>query len=202
VEATVARTWHEFDAMHGPRTFVELSGVIVHAGRELPKPVFSQLGGPLPDGRFVHLEELSEFIAGSRYVLFFGRETSVYTPVWAGLAFRLETTDGKVVVVSSSGHAVTRFEIDGVGLGRAHFPSPRGPLTMGSAPTGMAGSTAGVGADDERGVDAEDALSVPAFVAAAVEATLRTTDNVLGEAFTMEPGTNERWNARPTTPLL
>src|SRR5690349_14795747 len=48
VEADVERVWYEYDEELGPRTYVALTNMSVHAGRGVKK-VFSQLGGPLPD---------------------------------------------------------------------------------------------------------------------------------------------------------
>ncbi len=65
--------------------------------------MFSQLGGPLPDGSFVQVHEFPRFTLGARYVLFFGRQASVYTPVWARLAFRIEQLDARELVLGPEG---------------------------------------------------------------------------------------------------
>lgn len=117
IEATVERVWYEYDEALGPRTFVSLKDMSVHAGRRM-KNTFSQLGGPLPDGRRLASSHLLEFTPGARYVLFFGRQATVYSPLWYNLAFRIEENAERKFVLGSDGFPVRRFDRHGVKYGR------------------------------------------------------------------------------------
>lgn len=191
VEADIARVWNEFDDRLGPRTFVELSNVVIHAGRPPSTKVFSQLGGPLPDGRIVEVKELPTFTQGARYVLFFGKEASVYTPVWARLAFRIEQVNTKSIVLGPDGTAVTRFGVEGVQFGGTHMLTTNREVSKGLSSEPFAADAAAAAPE------LKQALSGADFVAAAVEATLEVGGPV-GETFTLAPKSDVRWDQSPT----
>jgi hypothetical protein len=195
VEGQVARTWNEFDSRLGPRMFVEFSDVITHAGQPPSSNTFSQLGGPVPDGRYVVVSELPTLSAGARYVFFFGRQATAYTAIWAGLAFRLEAVAGRTVVLEPEGKPVLSF-----GLNRVEFgPSPViAPSADGSPypPTGIH-PVPQVAADVIQAV--ERAMSPSEFLLAAVEATVQA-GGPLNETYDMDPEPTERWDVRPNTP--
>jgi hypothetical protein len=110
-----------FDSRLGPRSVVSFKTVAAYAGSAPDKTTFSQLGGALPDGSWLGVSELTEFVPGKRYVLFFGAQASLYTAIWAGLAFRVEIIGGRELVLSPEGQAVLSFSSDGVQLGTTSF---------------------------------------------------------------------------------
>lgn len=193
VEADIAKVWNEVDEKLGPRTFVELSNVVVHAGRPPSTKVFSQLGGPDSEGRLVQVKELPTFTQGARYVLFFGKEASVYTPIWARLAFRIEKVNKKSIVLGPDGTAVTRFGVEGVQFGGTRLVTPNTELSKGLKAEAFAADKAAAAPELSRAVAAAD------FVAAAVEATLEV-GGPLGETFTLAPKSDVRWDQSPTAP--
>lgn len=193
VEATVSRVWNEYDERLGPRIYVALSDVVVHAGTSLPETTFSQLGGPLPNGNFVEVIELPKFSPGARYILFFGREASVYTPVWARLAFRVEQVANRGVVLGPDGNLVRRFDVNGVEFGARHLilaPSESAhflaPLTF----------DAKAAAEDP---DIAKALTPEAFVHA-IKRAAQEVGAPLGEPMSLRPPQDVVWNVSRTSP--
>ncbi|MBX3185276.1 MAG: hypothetical protein KIT72_16435 [Polyangiaceae bacterium] len=198
VEATIESTWSEFDDRLGPRLFVKLSDLTVHAGRPPSKHTFSQLGGSLPDGRYVEVTELPELATGARYVLFFGRSASMYTAIWARLAFRLEQTKEKTIVLNPDGLPVLRFDADGIQYGQTSLlvesvEEPSDPkLAKVPGPAAFSLELA------EASSEVKNAVSASQFVSGAVRATLKA-GGPLGDEFTLEPPADVRWDVRPTS---
>ncbi len=189
VEAQVTKVWNDFDTRLGPRTFVQLSGINAHAG-SAPKDVFSQLGGPLPDGRFVKVSELPEFTVGARYILFFGLQASVYTPIWARHAFRVEQTSKKTIVLGPEGNAVVGFSSKGVKFGQTSLLSR--DATNQALPSATFSQAAA-----EAAPELNDALSLDEFLADAVQTTL-DVGGPIGSDFSVDPTADDRWDVRPT----
>ncbi|HEY5957506.1 MAG TPA: hypothetical protein VIV60_13160, partial [Polyangiaceae bacterium] len=50
IETTVSNVHYEYSDALGPRTVVDLSDIVVLAGKQPKETQLSQLGGPLPDG--------------------------------------------------------------------------------------------------------------------------------------------------------
>jgi len=131
IEADIVDAQYTFDTSIGPRTSVTLDNIVVHAGNAPREKVFSQLGGPLPNGHYVRVSDLPVLHPGSRYILFFGASDSFYTPVWADLAFRVEAIGGRRIVLGPQGHPVTSFNSKGVSFGATQIVDPmteRDPL--------------------------------------------------------------------------
>jgi hypothetical protein len=105
--------------------------VVVHRGSAPKELTFTQYGGQLPDGSFVGAAELPVLTPGSRYVLFLGGTPWFYTPVWAGLSFRVEKVGERSIVLGPHGRAVTSFGVQGVKFGTkevvdySNHPDPR-----------------------------------------------------------------------------
>jgi hypothetical protein len=192
VEAEIKRQWVGFDERLGPRTYYELSDVVVHAGRRPGKRVFSQLGGVLPDGSELVVEHLPQFSTGARYLLFFAKQASVYTAVWADLAFRVEDVGPRKVVVGPHGSVVLGLGVEGVKFGRTSFVerNVEAPHTSpGPFNRALATSDAEVGEAPSVATVVENAIAASRLVGAA-----------LGESYDIEPSVEERWDVSPTTP--
>ena len=190
VEADVSKVWNTFDAQLGPRTFVELSNAITHAGKPLPKLIFSQLGGPLPNGQYTEVLELPTFSVGARYLLFFGRQASLYTPIWSRLAFRVERLANRSVVIGPEGVPVIHFGQDGVSFGRTSWLSGRPDHSRRTAGEVFEENVA---LADPEAANAIDAVS---FVAAAKTA-MASIGSPLESTVVLDPDPNVRWDGIP-----
>jgi hypothetical protein len=158
----------------------------VYGGSAPDKTSFSQLGGALPDGTWLGASELTEFVAGKRYVLFFGAQASLYTAVWAGLAFRVEAIAGREFVLSREGQAVLSFSGGGVRLGGTSFLAP---------PTDGSTSLAATLRPDARPAEAElaQALTADMLGAAARDAAVEQ-GAALSEIALLDPPTDVAWD--------
>ena len=188
-EATVVKTWNAYDDRLGPRMYVALGDVQSHLGDTPRQTVFSQLGGEFPDGRFLDVSGVSEFDLGSRYFIFVGRQASVPTPVWGGLAFRLEEVGGKRLVIGPDGTAVTRFSGGRMEFDERVLIPPWDDLAIfrdrpkRRLPLGLAEDSPGV----------KGALTAEEFLAEAVQATVELSD-VVGVSVDLEPSDAVRWD--------
>jgi hypothetical protein len=192
VEADIARTWYGYEDRLGPRTYFELSNVVVHGGRPLEKKVFSQLGGPLPDGRFSEVTELPDLSAGARYILFMGKTISVFTPIWARLAFRIEQVNGRKVVIGADGKAVKKISVNGIEFGKAELLDIPRERSMADKPRSIF-LKKGIAEEEIDG-----AVSDAEFVANAVTAAIEA-DAPFGDVIT-ELDPTARWDRIPTSP--
>lgn len=193
VQGDVIKVWNDFDQRLGPRTYVTLSNIVVLAGSSLPAPTFSQLGGPLPNGTFVEVSELPRFSVGARYVLFFGKQASLFTPVWARLAFRLEQAGGKDIVLGPDGQSVLQFNIDGVRFGQKSLLVENNDLTNALTPQPL---RADIASSDP---DVASAMTPAQFVDAAKQSA-SSIGAPLGDAISLEPPQSAQWDATPTSP--
>lgn len=193
VEADVAKLSTSFDDRLGPRLVVELSNIVVHAGSPLPGTTFSQLGGPLPGGGYVEVKELPEFTVGARYILFFSRQASLYTPVWARLAFRVEQLSTRAIVLGPDGTVVHHIGTDGVRFGStkliADNPDRSRPLTSHVFNSRAAESDAEVAS----AVTPEDFIDAAKQAASAVGASFSAP-------ISLKPAADAQWNVTPTAP--
>jgi hypothetical protein len=193
VEADVAKVTTAFDATLGPRLVVELTNVVVHAGAPLPETTFSQLGGPMPDGRYVEVKELPEFTAGARYILFLSKQASIYTPVWARLAFRIEQLSTKAIVLGPDGEFVLHLGTDGVRFGKTKLIADNHDRATPLAAHVFDKSAA------ESDADVASAMSPQEFIAAAKQAA-SAVGAPFGAPISLRPSANARWHATPTSP--
>jgi len=193
IEGDVIKVWNSYDAALGPRTNVELSNVVTHIGNPLPRTTFSQLGGPLPDGTEIMVQELPAFTMGARYILFFGQNGTVYGPIWARLAFRVERPNGKPVVLGPEGHPVLHFGVEGVHFGQNSWLEPAPDRSKHVA--GNAFREASAVADSELA----SALGPDDFIAAARQA-LASVGTSVGAAIVLDPPSGARWDTVDTTP--
>jgi hypothetical protein len=193
VEADVAKVTTAYDDRLGPRRVIELTNIVVHAGAPLPETTFSQLGGGLPDGRYVEIHELPEFSAGSRYILFFSKQASVYTPVWARLAFRIEQLSNKPIVLGPDGHMVVHIGSDGIRFGAAKLIADSADRRDPTAAHVFDKSAAELDADTPFAVGPRDFVDTARQVAMSVGAPL-------GAGISLAPSPNVRWNVDSTSP--
>ena len=190
IEADVIDARHTFDSSLGPRTEVTLDNIVVHAGNAPAERVISQLGGPMPDGHFLIIPELPVLHPGSRYILFLAATKNFYTPIWAGLAFRVETIGEKRIVLGRQGYPVSGFSIKGAKLGTTQIVNPeaqKDPLQ----PLSRAASF------DTTLPDIANAMDAKSFGQAAMEAA-RTVGAPLGTA-SLHVVPRTQWNVQPTT---
>jgi hypothetical protein len=190
-EADVVDVTSAYDDRLGPRIVVSLSNVVIHAGSALPETTFSQLGGPLPSGKYIEVDHLTRFAVGSRYIFFFATQASVYTAVWARLAFRIEKLASKSIVLGPDGYVVRRFGVDGVQFGRSKLiaESTEHSLTGGAFDRTAAESDA----------DVASAIAPEDFVASAQQAT-SAVGAPIGAEISLRPRDTDRWDVIPTSP--
>lgn len=117
MEADVAAMRHQYDPYRGPRQIISLANTVVYAGAAPQGSEFSQVGGPMPDGSFIEITGLPRYSLGSRYIFFFSNVPWQFTPVWAGLAFRIEKFPNKTIVLGTNGRPVVKFAASGVRFG-------------------------------------------------------------------------------------
>lgn len=125
IEADVIAARYTFDDSLGPRTEVTLDNIVVHAGNTSTERVFSQVGGPLPNGHYFGISELPVLHPGSRYILFLTATPWFYTPIWSGLAFRVESIGDRAIVLGLHGRPVLSFDSTGVRFGRTQIVDPK-----------------------------------------------------------------------------
>jgi hypothetical protein len=125
IEADVIAARYTFDDSLGPRTEVTLDNIVVHAGNAPAEKVFSQLGGPLPNGHYMGISELPVLHPGSRYILFLAATPWFYTPIWTGLAFRVEPIGDRKIVLGLHGRPVLSFDSTGVRFGSTQMVDPQ-----------------------------------------------------------------------------
>jgi hypothetical protein len=124
IEGVVSDETTSFDAVLGPRTNVKLSGVKVLIGSlqnspsEVVLPIF---GGLLPDGSHMSATHLPRFAKGLRYVVFLANHDWFYSPIVLEYAFRVETMNGRDVLIDNDGHGVMGFDQSGTIHSRAVF---------------------------------------------------------------------------------
>ncbi len=125
IEADVIAARYTYDESLGPRTEVTIENIVAHAGNAPSEKVFSQTGGPLPNGLYMGIAELPVLHPGSRYILFLAATPWFYTPVWAGLAFRVEPIGDRRIVLGLHGRPVLSFDSTGVTFGRTQIVNPQ-----------------------------------------------------------------------------
>lgn len=189
-EADIGDVSSIYDARLGPRNVITLTNIVVHAGAPLPEATFSQLGGQLPSGGYIEVDHLTRFAVGERYILFFARQASLYTAVWARLAFRVEKLATKSIVLGPDGFCVRRFGLDGVQFGSSKF------LSAASADSLAAPSFNRAAAESDPEV--ASALTPEDLVAAAIEATAASAAPI-GADISFRPDPAIHWDAVPTT---
>jgi hypothetical protein len=117
VEGTVKEAISEFSEDTGPWTRFELTEVVVHFGEgKLERLALAQRGGNYPDGGMLVVSTSPEFVVGARYLVFLRNTSWNLTPVVGDYVFRLETEDGRQLLVGPTGGAVVDFDEDGVVL--------------------------------------------------------------------------------------
>jgi hypothetical protein len=120
VEGTVASLQSEYTEEMGPWTNVHLTNVVVHRGKVLPvvrQPtmlVLRQKGGEYPDGGFLVVSPLPEFIPGKRYLMFLRNTAWFLSPVVSNAALRVESIDNREILVSQGDGAVVSFSSAGI----------------------------------------------------------------------------------------
>jgi hypothetical protein len=194
VEADVTRTWQDYDEQRGPRTCYALGNVRTHAGVEPDEDHFCQLGGDLPDGTTITVMETAEMQEGARYIFFFGEEATVYTSIWAGQLFRVESAGRKSIVLTPDAKAVLKLDETGAEVGAKRLLAQRegteelmvkkaGPLLADALTSG----------------DVAAAMDKEVFARAASELASRHSA-VLGRRYRLKPVLQQDWRTSPTTP--
>lgn len=194
VEGNVAKVWTAFDPQFGPRTFIMLADMTVHAGSVPPSTTFSQLGGPTPDGGYLSVSELPRFSIGARYILFLGNRPNLYTPLVPGLTFRVENLGIRSIVLGHEGRPVLQFGPGGAQFGERSLLSQDGDIMKPSSSDQLAAAAA---SDPQASLamTREDFVATAKLVTAAVAAPL-------GGTISLEPPPNVRWDLTPTSPQV
>jgi hypothetical protein len=193
VEADVTRSWQEYDEQRGPRTCYALGNVRAHAGAEPDEDHFCQLGGPLPDGTTITVMEASEIHEGARYIFFFGEEATVYTSIWAGQLFRVESVGRKSFVLTPDATAVLKLDEDGARVGVQRLLAQHegtGDLVEKASP---------LLADALTSTEVVAAMEKDEFARSATELASRHSA-VLGRRYRFTPELKHDWRTTPTTP--
>jgi hypothetical protein len=126
VEGDVSDISFSFDQAAGPRTIVRLSNVKSLWGTFSDSEVrLSVLGGPLPDGRYLDIAELPNFISGGHYVVFLSNRNWFHSPVIGEWALRTETIKGKGLLLSDSGNVIFGLSQRGLVASSFHAFKPR-----------------------------------------------------------------------------
>jgi hypothetical protein len=121
IAATVESVTSTYDERLGPRQVFALENIVVYAGKAPSTTSFSQLGGELPGGRTLGVSEFSQYEAGKRYVFCFARRASLYTAVWGGFSFQVETLGGREFALGEDGRALLSFTTHGAVEGTTDF---------------------------------------------------------------------------------
>lgn len=193
IEADVVSSRYLYSDDAGPRTEITIANVVVHYGPTPRTLTFTQYGGPLPDGSFAAALELPVLHPGARYILFLTRHPWFYTPVWSRLAFRLETVEGKTIVVGPDGFAVTSFSAEGVSFGTravidyAKVSDPLAPLGRNKALVSA---------------DVIDSAQHDTFVAAIKSAMTQMAFSSVSDVPLMQSNGGLKWNVKATSPAL
>lgn len=191
VEADVVQAQYLYDDAAGPRTQVTLANIVVRRGTAPDASSFVQFGGPLPSGEYVRATDLPSLNPGSHYVLFIMGGPWFFTPIWANLAFRVESVGGRSLVVAPDGFAVTHFGSDGIAVGTTQLVD----FSKEVDPT----SPRAAAVVDPNAADLKSALDVPAFIAAANTAIDRAGGlSTMAMSFRQSPRTH--WYAGETSP--
>jgi hypothetical protein len=193
VEADVTNISSVYDKRLGPRIVIQLSNIVTHVGKPLPGRVFSQLGGALPDGSRIEVRELPQFTVGARYILFFSKQASVYSPVWARLAFRVERLANKAIVLGPDSTPVLSFGVEGIKFGRTKLLADDPDQSSKIAGRAFLRDVA------QADVDAATAIGPEEFVSRAEQAAT-SVGAPIGATVTLEPDASERWDLTPTSP--
>lgn len=190
IRGDVTSVRYEYDPQYGPRTVSTLSNIKVIAGTTPAGNEISQLGGPIPNKGTVGVSELPRLDVGGTYMFFLTGGPWLYTPIWAGLAFRVVHAADRDVVVATSGRAVTQFSAAGVRFDAS--PAIEDWATGGPGKSAAGGSNA-------IATPAGPAISPDAFAASAVQA-LTDVGAPLGSAISLVPTWPGAWDEIPTSP--
>jgi hypothetical protein len=192
VEADVTRTWQDYDERRGPRTCYSLGNVLTHAGVEPDEDHFCQLGGDLPDGTTIDVPEAPEMQEGARYVFFFGEQATVYTSIWAGQLFRVESAGRKSIVLTPDATAVLKLDENGAEVGAKR-------LLAAHEGTGELDKARAFLSDAMTSTDVASAMDKEEFARASSELASRHSA-VLGRRYRLRPDLQQDWRTSPTTP--
>lgn len=140
VEGVVSNIDYEYSAESGPWTVVTLSSTTTHLGKAPTQVKIRQFGGVLPNGRRLVVAEHADFFQGKRYVVFLRNTAWNLSPVVGQLALRVETVEGREVLVNDAGQAVTGVGPSGLEFSRAIFQradtASASPATVANVPEG------------------------------------------------------------------
>jgi hypothetical protein len=112
VQGTVASVSESYNEQDGPRTLVTLSELSVLWGEVKSSNISLKLfGGPVP-GRRGRVDEvhIPTFVRGKRYVVFLSNRDWRLSPVTARQSFIIERVQGKDILVTTDGYAVSGID--------------------------------------------------------------------------------------------
>jgi hypothetical protein len=192
VEGTVVDVSYSYNESAGPRTVARLDDLVVHAGSIDDKEgiVLETLGGPLPNGNYLHVPELARLTRGTRYLAYLHSREWFYSPVVLSHAYRLEYSDELKddVLISQGGNVVVgidpgepQLSDQGVFIGTFDFIDPFRPRTLSD--------------------DANPLLARGVPKARYLETVLKLAEKHLSRApFTRKPAYRENWATQHAVP--
>jgi hypothetical protein len=124
VEGTVTDISFSYDDVQGPRTITTLTTLTPYRGSVGTSLQIVTMGGPLPDGRYLHIPELPELRSGCRYLLFLTSRDWFYSPIVADYAFRIEQVGGKEVLLNQTGNPITFISPTAIAAAPLSLDSP------------------------------------------------------------------------------
>lgn len=96
VEGRVTSVDYTFDVREGPRSVATLEDLTVHFGTlDADSVELRTLGGPLPDGKVLHVSEMSRLTIGTRFIVLLQAGDWFLAPIVGLNAFRLELDNAR-----------------------------------------------------------------------------------------------------------
>jgi hypothetical protein len=124
VEGTVSKIDYEYTDADGPWTVITFSDVKARHGKSAQEISVRQFGGRLPNGQYIVASHLPVFVEGKRYIMFLRNTAWNMSPIVGDFALRLETVNGKEMLVNTDGKAVVGFASGGIETSAPVFDVP------------------------------------------------------------------------------
>jgi hypothetical protein len=123
VRGTVSDVYNIYDDCKGPQTVLKFRNVITLLG-EKHEPDFElrTFGGWLPNGNHASISDEPGFVLGDDHIFFLRNTDWRFSPIIAGLAFRLQKFGEQEVLIDTDGFAVS-------GVSEVGIEVNAGPLT-------------------------------------------------------------------------
>jgi len=96
VEGDVHDVYFSYEPCAGPRTHFRVRDARAIVGSDTPQEFEVQiLGGPLPNGKWIHVSEVPMLAVGARYILFLRNTDWTFSPTIGRLALRKTQLSGR-----------------------------------------------------------------------------------------------------------